>query len=150
MKCRSKNKFKVMREYRDFLFIVEKNKKSSRIDSLLKYAHILGWNYSLLSSPIISTAVWNCILPKKLKIGYDTFVDKGFTPDDLPTSDAEYVAQMQGQGTKYNDQNYTAFWEWQLYRPYTSPIWIQKNSKKYTEQNTTNRYGYGNDQYHGD
>jgi hypothetical protein len=99
-------------------------------DACLAYGRIAGWNYAFVETPLTVTAVWNQMLPKKIWVGDDAFVDKGETPEHMTRSQQEKIQQIDGVPSDPMAKGFDPFYFWKLPHPRQSEVFINNQLKK--------------------
>lgn len=105
--------------YSEALALLQKHPDNN---GCIRNAHIAGWNYALDATPALATGMWNLLLPKSLRIGHETFVDKGITPEPLTLDEKVQLAHAMGLGTEDGDKNFDPFWQWRGMHPQLSNV----------------------------
>lgn len=134
---------------------IEELKKHPNSIPMMRQAQIAGWNVAISTMPDSVAFTWNKELPNNLHVNLDSFRDKGQTPDGLTDQEMTEIQKLRGKPIKYGEKGFDPFWTWKFVKPLQSPLEIEQNKTKWTERIRANKdsgdkYGYGNDRYHGD
>lgn len=95
-------------------------------EACLAYGRIAGWNYALEETPLLITALWNAMLPKKLHVGHDAFEDKGWTPENMTRNQMEKIQEIEKVPTDPMVKGFDPFYFWKMPYPTQSKVFIQK------------------------